>query len=197
MGSPRHAPEPAGARSERAARSAFVALFREHHDAVRRCLRALGVAPAQVDDATQDVFLTVHRRLDDFDPAGSMRAWIYGIARKVALKYRDRHRRRAQGELHLVAAAVVDEPRRADEGLAQREAAAVVDRCLDALDPDRRAVFVLAELEGLSAPEIAEALGVKLNTVYSRLRSARARFEAALARDRARARAGGQGRGLQ
>lgn len=188
MGAPRQVSDVDAPDAPITAPPGFIELFRAHHDAVRRCLRALGVAHDQVDDATQDVFITVHRRLADFDPQRSMRAWVYGIARKVALKYRESARRRLLAELRLLAAEVDPEPRRPDDRLARDEAIALVDRCLDALDADRRAVFVLAELEGLSAPEIGEALGVKLNTVYSRLRSARALFEAALARDRARAR---------
>jgi len=56
----------------------------------------------------------------------------------------------------------------------------LLHRILDRLDDDKRAVFVLAELEQMTAPEIAEALSVNLNTVYSRLRAARAAFEDAL-----------------
>jgi RNA polymerase sigma-70 factor (ECF subfamily) len=54
------------------------------------------------------------------------------------------------------------------------------------LDIDKRTVFVLAELEQLSVPEIAEALGINLNTIYSRQRAARAQFDAALRRHRER-----------
>ena len=66
------------------------------------------------------------------------------------------------------------------------DAARIVNRLLDGLDDDQREVFVLAELEDLSAPEIAEALEVKLNTVYSRLRLARSAFAEVAARHRAR-----------
>ena len=69
-----------------------------------------------------------------------------------------------------------------DERVARGQAAAFVGRFLDALDPDKRAVFVLIDIEGLTAPEVAELLGLKLNTVYSRLRTVRQRFERALAR---------------
>jgi len=78
----------------------------------------------------------------------------------------------------------------ADEHLAEREARRVLHALLAGLDDDKRAVFVLAELEQMSAPEIAEATGLKLNTVYSRLRLARAEMDKALERHRARERGG-------
>ena len=77
-----------------------------------------------------------------------------------------------------------------DEGphelAARSEGRRVLEHLLDALDDDKREVFVLAELEQMSAPEIAEALEMNLNTVYSRLRVARQEFDEALARHRAR-----------
>jgi RNA polymerase sigma-70 factor (ECF subfamily) len=69
-----------------------------------------------------------------------------------------------------------------DQQLARREAARAVVEILDEMDAEKREVFALMEVEQLSAPEVAELLGVPLNTIYSRLRLARARFEQALAR---------------
>ncbi|MEM9461099.1 MAG: sigma-70 family RNA polymerase sigma factor [Myxococcota bacterium] len=165
--------------SERADAS-FDAVYADHHDAVWRCLRALGVAPDAIDDATQDVFMVVMRRLPDFDHAAPVRSWILGIARNVALKYRQR-RRRSPPPLALVQA----EPPPPEEVVARRDAAAVVERFLDSLDPDQRAVFVLAQLHGDSVAQIAKTLGIKLNTAYSRLRLARRRFERVVARHHA------------
>jgi RNA polymerase sigma-70 factor (ECF subfamily) len=153
----------------------FSAVYGEHFGFVWRSLRALGVPAAATDDAAQDVFIVVHRRLDDYDARAPMRAWLFGIARNVAR----RHRERAQRDpgLHLVG-----EGRALDDTMQLREAATLVERFLDSLDDDQRAVFVLAQLEGLTAPEIAEALGVNPNTVYSRLRAARVKFERVVAR---------------
>lgn len=156
---------------------AFAEAYAQHYAAVWRCLRALGVPPDHVDDAVQDVFLVVHRRLPGFDHAAPLRRWILGIARNVALKVHER-RHRPPPRLALVQ----PEPPAPEELLARRDAAEVVARFLDALDPDQRAVFVLAQLEGLDMPEIARTLGINLNTAYSRLRLARRRFERVVAR---------------
>lgn len=157
----------------------FAAVFREHHDFVWRLLRHFGVPLAAVDDKVQDVFLVVYRRWADYDPASSMRSWLYGICRRVAA---DLRRGAARAERRLRA---VPDPAPAldpDQAVAQAEAAAFVERFLDTLDHDKREVFMLAEIEYLTAPEIAEATGAKLNTVYSRLRAARALFDRAVRR---------------
>lgn len=163
--------------------ASFRRVYAENFDAVWRLLRALGVPAAQLDDATQDVFLVVHRRLPTFDHAAPVRHWVMGIARKVALKVHDRHRR-AQPHLALVEA----EPPDGEELVARRDAAAIVARFLDTLEPGQREVFVLSQLEDMAVPEIAETLGIKLNTAYSRLRLARRRFERVVARHAARRR---------
>jgi RNA polymerase sigma-70 factor (ECF subfamily) len=157
----------------------FSAVYGEHFMFVWRTLRALGVPAAAADDAAQDVFVVVHRRLDDYDARAPIRAWLFGIARNVARRHRERAHR--EPPLHLVG-----EGRALDDTMQLREAASLVERFLDTLDEDQRAVFVLAQLEGLTAPEIAEALGVNPNTVYSRLRTARLKFERAVARHAAR-----------
>ncbi len=167
----------------------FARIYREHHDRVWRCLAALGVPDPALDDATQDVFVIAFRRIERYDGRAPVRAWLYGIARNIALKHRDRARKRARDRLRLVSAARVDRDPplpSPDEHVARQQAASLVEACLERLNEDKRAVFVLAEIEGLRAPEIAEALGLKLNTVYSRLRAARALFNRELARRRAR-----------
>jgi RNA polymerase sigma-70 factor (ECF subfamily) len=171
-------------------------VYRDCHDSVWRTLHALGVERALVDDATQDVFMVVHRRLPDYDGHTPVRRWVLGIARNVALKYRERSSRAAR---HLRPLDEPDEPPApvhdddaspVEETLARREAASWVERFLAGLDADKRAVFVLCEVEGLSAPEAAGVLDVKLNTVYSRLRTARQQFDQAIARHRAASRRG-------
>jgi RNA polymerase sigma-70 factor, ECF subfamily len=163
----------------------FAELYAAHHDGVRRTLVCLGVPEAIADDALQEVFVVVHERLDDPTQYQSIKGWIYGIARRVAWRH---HRTDARAKKKL---ALVDPPR--DDGtpeseLARREAIDFMHEFLDGLDADQREVFVLAEIEGLSAPEIATIVSAKLNTVYSRLRLARGRFEQALQRRGARAR---------
>jgi RNA polymerase sigma-70 factor (ECF subfamily) len=156
----------------------FAAVYADHHDFVRRTVRALGVPDHAADDATQDVFIIVHRRLPGFDHRAPVKAWVFGIARNLARKYRERQGR-PRPQLQLVHGGAPEQP---DDAVQWREAASVVERFLAGLDEDKRTVFVLAELEGMTAPEVAEILGTKLNTVYSRLRAGRALFARAVAR---------------
>jgi RNA polymerase sigma-70 factor, ECF subfamily len=167
---------------------AFARLYADHHDGVRRTLGCLGVPAASVDDALQEVFVIVHRRFVA-ESETIQRAWIYGITRRVAWRH---HRASTRAARRL---ALVDAPEDFPTPLAvleRGEAVAFVDAFLGGLDDAQREVFVLAEIEGLSAPEIASAVESNLNTVYSRLRLARARFEQALGRQRVRERREGR-----
>lgn len=150
------------------------AVYRDYLDFVWRTLRQLGVSEASLEDVAHDVFLVVHRRLDDFDSSrGTMRAWLYGIARKVADRSRRGDNRRRERNEHAPAPSGPATP----EGqVARAQAIDLVQTFLDSLDPERREVFFMTEVEGMSAPEIAAALDIKLNTVYSRLRRARGQF---------------------
>jgi RNA polymerase sigma-70 factor (ECF subfamily) len=160
---------------------AVAAIYREHYEFVWRLIGRFGVPARAVDDAVQDVFVVLHRRRDELDARGSIRALLYGIARKIARTYRERARR----EVELVDA---DEPAGPypDEEVARRQAAAVVREALDAMDEDKRMAFALADLEGLAMPEVAQCLGINLNTAYSRVRAARQVLQRAIARHRAR-----------
>jgi RNA polymerase sigma-70 factor (ECF subfamily) len=158
-------------------RPAFAALYQQHAGLVRRALRQLGVAPASLDDAVQDVFVVLHRRIDEYERDRSLKNWLWGIARGVASGYRRSERRRDR--LHATLPAP-EGPGLPERGVARREAADILDDFLGSLDADKCAVFVLSELEGRRGPEIAEQLQVNLNTVYARLRAARQRFDAAM-----------------
>ena len=148
-------------------------VFARHLGTVWRIARAFGVPADEADDVAQEVFLVVHRRLHTFQPSRSLPAWLFGITRNVVLHHRRSHAR------HLRRLTVAPEPSAGpapDEVIAAIEARALVDRFLATLSEEHRLVFMLAELEGLKVPEIAEQLGVNLNTLYSRLNSARRRF---------------------
>jgi len=153
----------------------FEALYEAHFDFVFRCLRRLGVASANAEDACQEVFIVLHRRLLDLRADASARAFLFGIATRVASEHRRKQARTATLELpdDVPALAGATDPFVA---AANAQAARQLERFLVALDADQRAVFMLVELEDFSVPEVCEALGAKLNTVYSRLRLARARF---------------------
>lgn len=146
-------------------------IYDEHHAFVRRNAIRLGIPHAHADDVVQEVFVTLVRRFEGFGEARSMRALLFAIARRVCANYRRTLDRKAVAALPVASLRVVDA-----DGFDRVEAAYTVARFLDDLDEPRREVFVLAELEGMSAPEIAEALGINVNTVYTRLRAARQRF---------------------
>jgi len=148
----------------------FRDVYRRHYTFVWRSLLRLGVDDSAVDDAVQDVFIVVHRKLDDFEGRAAVRTWLFAIARRIALRYRDRARRRAQDEPE---ADTPTDRGRPDKALSCNEALQQLQDWLGELDEDKRAVFVLSEFEQMRAPEIASMLGANLNTIYARLRAAR------------------------
>lgn len=161
----------------------FEDLYEEHFDFVWRSVRRLGVPAASMDDAVQDVFLVVHRKRGEFEGRSSVKTWIFGIVVHVARAHRRSRPLAGDDDLDSLIDHAGPSP------LAQAEAAEALralQEVLDELDDERREVFVLVELEEMTAPEAAEALGLKLNTVYSRLRAAREDFDAAVARRAAR-----------
>jgi RNA polymerase sigma-70 factor (ECF subfamily) len=169
--------------------------FPEIYDACARLVWCavirLGVPEHAAEDAVQDVFLVVHRRLGEFRAESRLRTWVYGIAVRVARNYRRGLRRRdartAAGDQPSQVERIAESTDCApDTLLARSEAARVLSRVLGELDDDSREVFVLAELEEMTAAEIATILGTNSNTVSSRLRLARRAFERGVARARAR-----------
>jgi RNA polymerase sigma-70 factor (ECF subfamily) len=158
----------------------FDRLYDDHFEFVWRNLRRLGVPMSSLDDATQDVFVVALRRLSDFAHRSSSKTWLAGIAIRVAANYRRRLRRK--GGLEPLTEAIQDCRPGPEIHLAQFEALRQLEAILATLDDDKREVFVLAELEGMTAPEIAEVANTNLNTVYSRLRAARIAFDESLQR---------------
>jgi RNA polymerase sigma-70 factor (ECF subfamily) len=151
------------------------ALYREHFQFVWRTARRLGVQQAQLDDAVQDVFMVVHRQLASYEPRQSPRSWLFSITRRVAADHR-RTLRRKGGWLPLqagVASRASDDPLR---GALTKERSDVVLAFLDGIDDMHREVFILCELEQMSAPEIASAVNASTSAVYSRIRAARIAF---------------------
>jgi RNA polymerase sigma-70 factor (ECF subfamily) len=145
-----------------------------HFDFVWRLLCRLGVPRAEVDDAAQNVFIVVAQRLDEVS-AEKERTFLYGTAlRMAATLHRNRGRR-----MRLEATLVDDAARPAlpDEVLERRRALALLDEVLNGLDAELREVFVLSEIEELSASEVAAIAGIPAGTVASRLRRARQKFD--------------------
>jgi RNA polymerase sigma-70 factor (ECF subfamily) len=168
---------------EAGGRVPFEEVYERYFAFVWRCLRGLGVPDASLDDAAQDVFVVVHRRLPAFRWQSTIRTWLFGIARNIASNHQRGVRRKDAGKSTLPG----DLPSIGPDPLEQAqdaEAAAFVRRFLASLDRKKRDVFMLAVLEQMSVPEVAETLSIPLNTAYTRLRSARAEFQRALARRR-------------
>ena len=149
-------------------------LFHQHLDFVWRIARTAGLPPDDADDVAQEVFLVVHRRLHTFEAGRSMRAWLWGITRNVALHHLRAHTRR---ERYQSAAPPPPPIRDPDVSYELRQAAELMQQFLDQLDADKCIVFMLADVEGLKAPEIAEALAIPIGTVFSRLRAARSKLD--------------------
>jgi RNA polymerase sigma-70 factor (ECF subfamily) len=140
------------------------------------------VPTSGLDDAAQEVFLVVFRRASNFEGRSTLKTWLFGIAYNVARhSSRSGFRREEPLSDHVASAATNQE-----EAMSRAEAVRALYEVLDGLDAEKRAVFVMAELEEMTAPEISEVSGIPLNTVYSRLRAARTDFDAALRRRRAR-----------
>ncbi len=158
--------------------TALEGLYREHNQFVWRNLLRLGVPQHALDDAVHDAFIVVAERLGEFEGRSSIKTWLFAIVYNVARGIRRDHGRAAARQEPL------DDVREPPSGLSNPEvlsdAAQLLHRLLEALDEEKRVVFVMAELEQMTAPEIAQTLGLKVPTVYSRLRLARERLEKAL-----------------
>lgn len=189
IASVRQAERPSGAGAARSMTESIAALtlervYADHAAFVWRTVRRLGVPAASVEDAVQDVFVVVHRRLAEFEGRSSVRTWLFAIVRRVARDHRPSKRQEPMD------AAAVDAFPGQDAGplaFAERaQAARLMQDLLDELDDEKREAFILVDLEEMSVPEAALALSANVNTVYSRVRAARQELEQALGRARAR-----------
>lgn len=169
-------------------RPAFEAVYDENFSFAWRSLRSLGVPESALPDAAQEVFVVVLRRLDDYQPTASVRSWIFGIARRVAKDFRRSAERRG------VTVPLNEEIASASEGdphsaANRNEALRWVEEFMETLSEDRRALFMLSEIEELPLAEVSEILKVNPNTLYSRLQNIKGAFEKFIAKRRA----GGKG----
>ncbi len=155
----------------------FDAVYREHFAFVWRTARYLGVPRGELEDVAQDVFLTVQRKLSDYDGRVSVKSWLYGFVRRVVADHRRRYRRKesklrgAPEEQGLDAYESTQPTPLAT--LESSEALVRLDRVLALLTAEKRETFLLAELEEMTAAEIGEVMSANVNTVYTRLRAAR------------------------
>lgn len=153
----------------------IAALYDAHAKRVWRACVRLGVPPAAIEDAVQDVFLTAHRSVHRFEGRSSPLTWLLGIAVRVAA-----NARRTKWKPEALDEAQADPASNPERQLQRRRALVELERVLNQLPTEQREVVVLMDLEQLTAPEVAEALEVNLNTIYSRLRLGRAALGRAL-----------------
>lgn len=162
----------------------FRQIYHDYFDFVWRFARSLGIPRDQLDDAVQDVFVVVSRRIHTFEGRSSLKTWVGGVARNVIL---DRLRRLASSPAHESLderAQDVEDPGSPDRSAEVKAAAEVMNRILAEMTHLQREVFILCDVEEFSAVEVSQMLQTNENTVRTRLRSARATFKAALAAKR-------------
>ena len=157
----------------------FDSLYTRHFEFACRSLRLLGVDGNALEDAAQDVFAIVSRRLADFEHNASVKTWIFAIVQRVAANYRRRRRRRPESFTVLPESTPSTQPGPDAEWEAER-AARLIQAFAVGLDDSRRALLVLGLLERVPARELARSLGIPLFTVYSRVRSVREALDAFL-----------------
>jgi RNA polymerase sigma-70 factor, ECF subfamily len=158
----------------------FADVYAKHAAFVWRSMRRLGVRPGDVEDTCQEVFLIVHAKLGEFR-GGSLRAWLFAIAARVASDYRKRAfvRREVSGDDDVPEVPV---PEAQTAAVERAQALVLLDGILADLDDDKRAVFMLFELEQMPMQEVAAAVGCPLQTAYTRLHAARDQVHAAIER---------------
>jgi RNA polymerase sigma-70 factor (ECF subfamily) len=171
-----YGPDPADFARLAGRRLDFAAVYRDHFDYVWTCLRRFGVADSALDDAAQEVFVVVHRRLDEFAGRAAVRTWLFAIARRIAFRFRRSAQRAARRHDALAHRQVAPSPPDPDDAIRDAQARRRLHAFLDQLDDDKRAAFLLGELEGLGREELGRALGINPNTAYARLRAARLQF---------------------
>ena len=156
----------------------FDEVYRQHAAFVWRVLRTMGIAQPAIEDAVQEVFMVVNRRLPEWHARAAITTWLFEIVYRVACEQRRKHTRaRALEELPEDLQDSALSPQQSAERKQELE---LLARALARLSDEQRVVLVLTELEGMTAPEISAATGVALNTVYTRLRRARVAVEAAV-----------------
>jgi RNA polymerase sigma-70 factor (ECF subfamily) len=145
------------------------------------------VSEAEIDDVVQEIFIVIHSRVHTLEQPESLRSWIYGIVRRTVSTYHRAKRAKLASSLTLSTEPDMQYPQQpSPQQLAeQSDQVRLLWGLLEKLDAPKREVFVLAELDEMTVPEIASAIEVPLNTVYSRLRAARQELEDALVRHHA------------
>ncbi len=168
-------------------RRALERLLARHQRRVYRFGLKMCRDPEDAKDVLQDTLLAVARGVKDFRGASSVSTWLYTIARSFCIKKRRRSKFAPAEEASLdddsatEARQVADEARGPDESLAGRQIEAALEQAIGNLAPMYREVLVLRDVEGLTAPEVAEVLSLTIEAVKSRLHRARVAVREAVA----------------
>ena len=157
-------------------------VYQHHAEFVWACLQRFGIRDRDLDDALQEVFVVVHRRLASFRGEARMTTWLYSICLRVAQTHRRRGYVRRELSVDRFGDDVLHDHVNPEDELVVRERRRVLGAILDELDLEKRALLVMFEIDEVPCEEIAAVLGLPLGTVYSRLHVARKAFEKAVAR---------------
>lgn len=160
----------------------FSEIYRKYFNFVWSCTRRFGIPENEVEDVVQEIFVVIHARLQTLERSEALRSWIYGIVRRTASTYHRNKRVRAAHVEAFCAEPDVTYPQIPSplDLAEQSDQVRLLWSLIEQLDPPKREAFVLAELDEMTVPEIAAAINVPLNTVYSRIRVARQELEQAL-----------------
>lgn len=160
-------------------KEALTRLLERHQEQVYRFSMKMCRDPEDAKDVLQDTLLAMARGVRDFRGASSISTWLYTIARGFCIKKRRRSKFAPVEERSLDADAAPEASRVADpakgphEALAARQVERAIEQAIAALDPKLREALILRDVEGLTAPEVAEVLGIRVQAVKSRLHRAR------------------------
>jgi RNA polymerase sigma-70 factor (ECF subfamily) len=160
-------------------RRALERLLARHQRRVYRFGLKMCRDPEDAQDVLQDTLLAVARGVKDFRGASSVSTWLYTIARSFCIKKRRRSKfapaeeASLEGESATEVRQIADTARGPDESLAGRQIEAALEKAIGDLAPMYREVLVLRDVEGLTAAEVAEAMGLTIEAVKSRLHRAR------------------------
>lgn len=155
-------------------------LFDRHEMSLRRYFGRIGVTASDADDLVQQTFVELMRTAGHFDTSLVARSWIYGVATMVVRRHR-RSLSRLTNNLVTWANQLRGATEPAPDGEFELDQTAKrISEALDTMAPKKREVFVLVALEELSGEEVSAALGIPVNTVWTRLHHARRELRAAL-----------------
>jgi RNA polymerase sigma-70 factor (ECF subfamily) len=161
----------------------FLEIYRAEHPYVVKALKRMGIAAVDLEDVRQEVFVRALRAISAFEANRPVRSWLFALTLHAVLDFRKQRFRRERlsnkVQSYAGGGSLSAPP---DEALAQAQDRELIMRALESLPMKTRAVLIMVELGGASAPFVAETMKIPLNTVYSRLRLARAAFAAALRR---------------